>query len=327
MAITVHVSTIPVPDSGLVLVTATTSGGVCDEIWLWRRIVGQTATAATMPPGGALGPNGGLLLAGGSAIIADTECPLDVSVEYIGSCQNDPPDTAASDPVTLDSNDFWWLGCPEDPSLNVALTNRRTPAGARCPTGNAIYTNGIGQREQDARSTLTTYDNTLLPAVGLRPMGAASSSLTLITRTLDDLRDVEAIVTPGRILHLRAPSTGGYDADSWYFSPRGVRYSRTSPDLRRTWRTVVIDTVDVAGPATSSYAYSGASFGDLCDVYSTWTAMESDGATFATVCYGATSAMFPAAYRTCADALADYPLCSDLTTAGLTCLELVTGEV
>lgn len=318
-------SPLPVHDAGHILLHLDLDGGGGDgEVLVFRRVVGETATAAVNPPGGAAGPNGGVLTAGGAAVLADTTAPLDVAVEYLTTVVGG--DDLVSDEVTLESGGSWWLGDPLIPASNIRMSVSKTAATGPCSVASGVFVVTFGGQTRTDRSILTETDATGDRLHTSIPRLSDTSSITLATRQLSDLGAVNTLLDPGNVLCLRLPGATTYGFDVLYLHIGESVVTRLTADMRRTWRMVQLPTVEVLAPAGGSAATLGASWDELCGgPWATFSDLSTDDVSYTDTSMGMAGGTWPATYPDCTDVAATYATCALLAAAGLTCTELATG--
>jgi hypothetical protein len=322
MTSTVGVSVTPIPDLGNVVLTITVSGDPVSAVSVLRRNVGETELMAVNPPADGNDGAGGVLLVGGSATVVDSCAPLGVPFEYLTSVSGAAP-TLSSIPVTLVTGTTWWLGCPARPSLNVRMP--KTLVSPPCSTAGSVVMVGMTDHTRAGKSTLVEVDGRADSLHSSKPMMLPAYTITLATRTLADLGKVSAILDPGEVLCLRAPGTSAYGFLIAYLSVRSATIMRISNDLRKEWRRITLEVVEILEPLGGVYGSSGAMFSDLCDVYSTFALAEAQGLSWSNMPWGQFGGTFPSVFRTGSELASEFATCTAVTATGHTCSEILGG--
>jgi len=312
-------------DLGLVLLRVDTSGTPAPDgvVALARREVGSTTSSSITLPAGYLSTSNNVQLVGNSGLFADTTVPLDTAVEYLSGLPGTTL-TVATGSVTVASSAKWRLGDPLQPYLDLTLLKTRGSTATACPDSTqAIIINGLGEDALDMQSELTQRPGSRTPLPGIEPISSATFEVRFGTRTQTDREAAESLFATGNILLLRAPSV--YQMDPRFVAVTSARIARVRTDHRVQWRMVTAQLRVVDQPPGSAYGFLGARWMDLCATYSTWTALNAAGLSWASLGTGVAGGTFPAAMRTYAEVQSEFASYTAVATGGRTYDQLLAG--
>jgi hypothetical protein len=145
----------------------------------------------------------------GTATFYDGEVPFDEVTFYELTSNCSLVVEATSNNVTLLSNGDGWLRDPQDPSRNLLIDFSGDPFDY-CDESNQIVFGGLGSRGYANASGIYDIIDSQRPSTVSMTRKRYGSTLILISKTLDDIDDIEAIIAPGRILLLSLPVEYGF---------------------------------------------------------------------------------------------------------------------
>lgn len=256
-----------------------------------------------------------LLSCDDSAVVWDTEAPLETDLEYrveglvTGA-------TVTSVTVNIDDNGENHLKDPLHPCNDVRVATCIDEVG--CDDDGDVETFYIGH----ARDTRANRSVSLipvmesLPIVISRPRQAPESLLRLGTQTCDARDSIVQISEPGTPLLWQ--SLPEYCIEDRYISVGTYDVDRIGVDQRLTVRIHSMPYATVRRPAGPGQGVCGTRFMDICDVYDTWDEMAAAGLTWNDLLLGnAVAPPLVPASRRWADVEAEFTDWADVETSNV----------
>jgi len=265
-----------------------------------------------------------MLLSGGMATLYDTEAPLDVALTY-QAVEPSGVYTATSPEVVLPSSQTLWLRDPLYPANSVRLFLTPPNGLPECKPGEGLFWRTKNGETFASQTTNTTINNSPLPIPAVRKRLAASSVLSIISRTFIDRGLLEILLSNGTILLLDTPPQ--YGVSRRYVSLGDYTASPASRVGSRQWDLVEAPYQIVGRPAGGSFGVAGTRWDDLCGKYATFGDATSASVTWLGVTYG--MAGDPAAlatFRTWAQVKSEFATWSAVNTGGRTWGRLLAGS-
>jgi hypothetical protein len=208
--------------------------------------------------------------------------------------------------ITLASGGNFRFGDPVRPCNDRVVTLRSNIAPG-CVPDNGIFFASMADETFAANNGTYNPTNAIYPIAVTRARRWIESTLSLVTRTFADRDAVRTLNAPGSPLLLRPPA--GYGIEDRYMAIGDVDEQRPFTDHRKPPRTVRMPHVAVKRPSGPTQGVCGARVDDLCDIYTTWSAIEAAGLTWADLLRGKASNDTPVpatVERTWADVNATY---------------------
>lgn len=184
--------------------------------------------------------------------------------------------------VTLASNNNMWLRDPARPCNDLLVS--------LCFTGDCVSgVSGVSfmaedQETYDTNMTLLIPTNAKYPIPVNRPRRGVTSTITLATKTFVARDAVIQILDPGSPLLFSAPTV--YGIPDRYLAINTTTISRGLTDHRVQKRLEQLPFTTVERPITTQQGTCNAQFAAMCNVYSTWTAMNAADVTWTKILYG-----------------------------------------
>lgn len=193
--------------------------------------------------------------------------------------------SVTSNEVTLDAGRIW-LKSPLQPCADVELITCGGAATYTCenPDVRQIVFSQMSEESFAANTVNLLPVNRRRPIPTYRIRRDIEATLTVVTRTFADRDALREANLPGYPLFFQAPPEYGI-ADR-YMSIGTVTESRGLPDHRFQPRVVQLPHAIVDRPEGSADGVCGARVGDLCDIYSTWDAINAVGLTYLDILLG-----------------------------------------
>lgn len=190
------------------------------------------------------------------------------------------PVTATTAALTMPSNGIFAFGDPVRPcnDLRVPLCFSQPTGDPSCVPGNGVFFASMGDEQIDSNSIDLLPTNADLPITMSRQNRGISSVLTLVTRTFADRDALKALLKPGGPVLFRgvhAPSD--YGIDNQYMSVANLTTARGLTDHRYPVRINDMPYLQTRRPAGPSQGVCGSQVDDMCDIYSTWQAIDDAG--------------------------------------------------
>lgn len=191
--------------------------------------------------------------------------------------------TATTAAVTMASNSNFWLRDPGRPCNDIVINLQ---GSGLCVTGTSgIEFVAIDTETYDANMTLMIPTNAKFPIPVNRPRRDASSTLTLATQSFADRDKVIQILGPGSPLLFSAPQSA-YGIPDRYMAIAQSSVARGLSDIRVPRRLEQMPFTTVERPVTTQQGTCNAQFAAMCNIYSTWTAMNAADVTWTKILYG-----------------------------------------
>lgn len=212
-----------------------------------------------------------------SLFVAFTGRPAATTLFYIddvGIMRDTAVTTTVCDTVTVTSESVW-LKNPFSPCLDVKIGLCEPGMDFDCETDSRVSYAGMAADELDANTVLSLPANRRYPIPVNRRRRAPRSELRLITHDCDARDMVLDINDPGDPLLFQAPAT--YCIPDRYISVGTLTEARFSVDQRDDFRLMVLPYAVVQRPEGPANGPCGIRIMDLCDIYTSWSAMNLDG--------------------------------------------------
>lgn len=191
--------------------------------------------------------------------------------------------TATTTAVTLASNSNFWLRDPGRPCNDIVVNLQ---GSGLCVTGTSgVEFVAIDTETYDANMTLMVPTNAKFPIPVNRPRRDAASTLTLATQSFADRDKVINILAPGSPLLFSAPQSA-YGIPDRYMAISQSSVTRGLSDLRVPKRLEQMPFTTVERPVTTQQGTCNAQFSAMCNIYSTWSAMNAADVTWTKILYG-----------------------------------------
>lgn len=177
----------------------------------------------------------------------------------------------------LSSSGFNMLRDPVRPcnDLHVGLCFTHDP---NCVPGRGVFFARLDAEGYAANSQDLQAFNSPRPATASRERSDAASTLTLITRSFADRDAMLEILRAGTPLLWQSPPE--YGIPDRYIQVRDDTIARYQEDHRYQPRVITLPFVTEDRPEGPTQGICGARVKDLCDIYTSWDAMETAGLTF-----------------------------------------------
>jgi hypothetical protein len=219
--------------------------------------------------------------------------------------------------VTVNSESIW-LKSPLHPCLDVAI-GVCNPALEDCEASDRVSYVGMDTDSYAPNTLLLQPTNQRYPIPINRVRRGASGTLRLLAHTCEARDDLLEINEPGDPLLFQAPSD--YCIPDRYMSVGTMEEAKISIDQREDFRLVVLPHVQVARPQGPADGICGSRISDLCDIYTSWAALNMAGLTYTDLLKGEAShdgpgLGLPAAARTWGDVEAEFPTWLDTEGGG-----------
>lgn len=192
--------------------------------------------------------------------------------------------TATSSPVLVSSNGACWLKDPLRPANNVRVDLWIVP-DPTCTPSEGVFFVSLDPEQMPANAAMFNVANSPYPVVVSRVRSSDTSKLTLASRTFADRDRLRALLSPGSPLLWQVP--GEYGSPDRYLGVGTVDITRVHPDHRFPIRIFGLPFGTVLAPVGPAQGVAGARWQDACDVYASWSAVNSAGVTWTQVLDGA----------------------------------------
>lgn len=251
------------------------------------RIDCETGEETQLRPYVAYSSDGSILLSCGQAVFWDTELPFDRCIRYCtraltasgavisspptASCLTPPPVQSCSIDLMVSSSGFSMLRDPMRPCNDLHVGICWTP-DPNCVPGRGVFFQRLEGEGYAANSIDLRAFNSPRPASASRERSDAASTLVLVSRTFADRDALLEILRAGTPLLWQAPPE--YGQPDRYIQIGDVGITRYNEDHRYQPRTFTLPFLVEDRPEGPSQGICGARVMDLCDTYTSWTAME-----------------------------------------------------
>ncbi len=195
-------------------------------------------------------------------------------IDDVGIMRASAVTATACDTVTV-SSDSVWLKSPFNPCLDVEIGLCEPGMDFDCEVDSRVSYAGMGNDELDANTVLSLPANRKYPIPVNRQRRAPRSELRLITHDCDARDMVLAANDPGDPLLFQAPED--YCIPDRYISVGTLTEARFSVDQRDDFRLIVLPYAVVQRPDGPANGPCGIRIMDMCDIYTSWTAMNLAG--------------------------------------------------
>lgn len=185
-----------------------------------------------------------------------------VSVQSLGSCQ---------------------LKDPLRPGLNVRVDFAFDP-NPQCTPTEGVFFQALDVESRASNSAAFNVNNRSTPVVVSKIRSAATSTLTLVSRTFADRDRLNAILVNGSPLLFQVPSE--YGVRDRLLSIGTTSVSRVLPDHRFPIRVFGLPFASVSAPGGPMQGTVGARWQDTCNRYASWGAVNAAGLTWIQVLDG-----------------------------------------
>lgn len=191
----------------------------------------------------------------------------------------------ACETVTVASESVW-LKNPLHPCLDVEV-GLCSPMLEDCEASDRVSYVGMETDEYEANTVLMMPVNRRYPIAVNRVRRGPANTLRVLAHTCEARDDVIALNEPGDPLLFQAPAD--YCIDDRYMSVATVSDARISVDQREDFRLISMPHVAVERPVGPADGICGTRFMDLCDIYTSWAAMNIAGLTYTDLLLGEAS--------------------------------------
>lgn len=224
-------------------------------------------------------------LSGGTAIMYDTEAPMDTPFTYItrglGSSS-----TATAGPITMLSSNHPWLKSPLHPWQDKRLNLSMPLSSPFCDDEDAVFFAAMDVEARPGRTSVFPVDQRKNPIPAPRVRGGITSSLRLISRTFPARDQIIQLNESGDPLLFQTPQNPDvYGIPDRYMSVGDYTVARLSPNHKQPWRAITLPHVEIDRPAGLSDGVLGNRWADICD-YGTFGAATAAGLTWTKVLMG-----------------------------------------
>lgn len=191
-------------------------------------------------------------------------------IDDVGIIRDTAVTTTVCETVTVTSESVW-LKNPFSPCLDVEIGLCEPGMDFDCEVDSRVSYAGMAADELDANTVLSLPANRKYPIPVNRQRRAPRSELRLITHDCDARDAVLAINDPGDPLLFQAPDD--YCIPDRYISVGTLTEARFSVDQREDFRLILLPYAVVQRPEGPANGPCGIRIMDLCDIYTTWSAM------------------------------------------------------
>jgi hypothetical protein len=229
-------------------------------------------------------------------------------IDDVSLSQAQPNTAFACDTATVASESVW-LKNPLSPCLDVEIGLCVPGMDFDCEVDSRVSYAGMADDARPANTVLSEPANRVYPIPTSRDRRAPRSELRLIAHDCDARDAVVDINAPGTPLLFQAPVT--YCIPDRYLSVGELLESRISVDQREDFRLMSLPYAVVQRPEGPSDGICGSRIIDLCDIYTSWSAMTLAGLTWVQLLLGYASFdgpihTLPAAGRTWDDVKVEF---------------------
>ena len=200
---------------------------------------------------------------------------------------------AVTGSVTVDADHPYYLKDPVNPCHDVAM-ERCFPGPDACPqnpAGVMVHDYGRSETYEPNAVVLLPLDDEFPLTVSRRRRAASSLTLSIITRTFVDRDALKLLLSAGTVLFFQAPPE--YGISDRYIDVAPYTINAPIKDLRIQPRFFTLPHSLRRRPAGPANGVCGARIADLCDLYTTWSAMVIAGLTWTDLMLGAASPYGP----------------------------------
>lgn len=191
-------------------------------------------------------------------------------VDEIGAYQTQPVGVSACDTVIVASESVW-LKNPLNPCLDIEIGLCNPAMDFDCEADSRVSYVGMADDELDANTVVSSPANRKYPIPTNRIRRSPRSELRLLAHDCDARDAVLAANDPGDPLLFQAPTD--YCIPDRYLSVGVETEARFSRDQREDFRLMLLPYVVVLRPEGPANGICGARMEDLCDIYTSWSAM------------------------------------------------------
>lgn len=207
-------------------------------------------------------------------------------IDDIGILRDSPVTTTVCDTDTVVSENVW-LKNPFSPCLDVQIGLCEPGMDFDCEVDSRVSYAGMAPDELDANTVLSLPANRKYPIPTNRQRRAPRSELRLIAHDCEARDVVLAINDPGDPLLFQAPAD--YCIPDRYLSVGTLTEARFSVDQRDDFRLMMMPYAVVQRPEGPADAPCGIRIMDLCDIYTSWSAMTMAALTYLDLLLGGAS--------------------------------------
>lgn len=215
--------------------------------------------------------------------------PPATTLFYVDQIQATQPTavlSTACETVTVASEENFWLKNPLHPCLDVQV-GICSPMIEDCETDTRVSFASMDPEAYQPNTVLLSPANRRRPIPVNRQRRDVESVLRLIAHDCDARDALLEANLPGDPLLWQAPAI--YCTPDRYMSVGTVEDSRISIDHREPFRLVSLPHVAVDRPPGPSDGVCGARITDLCDIYTSWAALQIAGLTWTDLLLGLAS--------------------------------------
>lgn len=185
--------------------------------------------------------------------------------------------TATSGGVIVPSAGSCQFKDPLVPGNNVRVDFSWDP-NPQCTPTEGVFWQSLDTEQYAANAAVFNINNQDVAQVVSKTRSAPTSTLTLVSRTFADRDRLIALLQPGSPLLFQAPDE--YGLPDRYLSVGANSISRVLPDHRIPIRVFSMPHTVCAAPGGPMQGTVGARWGDLCNRYATWAAVNAAGLTW-----------------------------------------------
>lgn len=207
------------------------------------------------------------------------------NIDEIQAAQDQPITAAACETVTVSSESVW-LKSPLNPCSDVEI-GLCSPMVEDCEEDVRVSYVGTSAEDFAANTTLLAPANRPRPIALNRVRQDAAATLQLLAHDCDARDAVLLANAPGDPLLFQAPVT--YCIPDRYISVGPENVAKISVDQRDDFRLITLPYVVVDRPEDPANGVCGARIQDLCDIYTSWAALNIAGLTWTDLLLGEAS--------------------------------------
>lgn len=204
-------------------------------------------------------------------------------VDEVGAWQQQPLAVSACATETIVSNAIW-LKSPLSPCSDVLLGICDPTMDFDCEDDSRVTYVGMAEDILDANTVLSEPANRVYPIPVSRRRRAPRSELRVLAHDCDARDAVLLANEPGTPLLFQAPDD--YCIPDRYISVDALGEQRVSIDQREDFRLMTLPYATVDRPEGPANGICGSRIDDLCDLYTSWTAITLAGLDYADLIEG-----------------------------------------
>lgn len=195
---------------------------------------------------------------------------------------------AVTGPVTVTASHPFYLKDPAFPCHDVAMERCVTvPDACNPPAGIMVLDNARSESYEPNSVVLQPIDDEFSITMSRRRRAASSMTATIITRTFPDRDKLKLILSRGTVLLFQLPPE--YGTPDRYIDVGVYNIDAPIKDMRLPPRYFSLPYAHRRRPAGPANGVCGARIDDLCDLYTSWSAMVIAGLTWTDLMLGEAS--------------------------------------